>query len=58
MIAGLRMRSGEVWGAVSMYREFGSPMFDADDLRFIQAVALPPCRGSTAGPVGRSGDPP
>ena len=39
MIAGLRMRSGEVWGAVSMYREFGSPMFDADDLRFIQAVA-------------------
>ena len=39
VIAGLRMRSGEVWGAVSMYRELGSPMFDADDLRFLQAVA-------------------
>lgn len=30
VIAGLRMRSGEVWGAASMYRQTGSPMFDSD----------------------------
>lgn len=39
MIAGLRTRSGEVWGAVGLYREPGEPMFDADDVRFVQAVS-------------------
>ena len=39
MIAGLRTRSGEVWGAVGLYRESGEPMFDADDVRFVQAVS-------------------
>jgi DNA-binding CsgD family transcriptional regulator len=39
MVASLRTRSGEVWGALSMYRETGRPLFDADDLRFVQAVA-------------------
>jgi DNA-binding CsgD family transcriptional regulator len=38
MIAGLRVRSGEVWGALSMYRETGRAMFDSDELRFIQAL--------------------
>jgi DNA-binding CsgD family transcriptional regulator len=39
MVASLRTRSGEVWGALSMYRETARPLFDADDLRFIQALA-------------------
>jgi DNA-binding CsgD family transcriptional regulator len=38
MIAALRTRSGEVWGAVGLYREPGEPMFDRDDLAFVQAV--------------------
>ncbi len=38
MIAGLRTRGGEVWGALGLYREPGQPMFDRDELAFIQAV--------------------
>jgi DNA-binding CsgD family transcriptional regulator len=38
MMASLRTRSGEVWGALSMYREPGRPLFDSVDQRFIQAV--------------------
>ncbi|MGH9166249.1 MAG: LuxR C-terminal-related transcriptional regulator [Acidimicrobiia bacterium] len=39
MIAGLRTRSGEVWGSLGLYREKGRPLFDNDDLSFVQAVA-------------------
>ncbi len=39
MIAGLRTTSGEVWGALGLYREQGAPMFDAADLDFVRAVA-------------------
>jgi DNA-binding CsgD family transcriptional regulator len=39
MIAGLRTASGEVWGALGLYREKGRPLFDADDLDFVRAVA-------------------
>jgi len=39
VVASLRTRSGEVWGAMTMYREAARPQFDADDLRFIQALA-------------------
>jgi DNA-binding CsgD family transcriptional regulator len=38
LMASLRTKSGKVWGALSMYREPGRPLFDSDDLRFIQAV--------------------
>ncbi len=38
MIAGLRTRSGEVWGALGLYRSPGQPMFDRDDLAFVSAV--------------------
>ncbi len=39
MVASLRTRSGEVWGALSIYRQPGWPLFDSEDVRFIQAVA-------------------
>lgn len=39
LIACLRTRSGEVWGGLGLYREVGQPLFDADDLAFIRAVA-------------------
>ncbi|MEI8412012.1 MULTISPECIES: helix-turn-helix transcriptional regulator [unclassified Kribbella] len=39
LIACLRTRTGEVWGALGLYREVGQPLFDADDLAFIRAVA-------------------
>jgi GAF domain-containing protein len=38
LVASLRTKSGKVWGALSMYREPGRPLFDSDDQRFIQAV--------------------
>jgi hypothetical protein len=28
-----------VWGAVTIYREPGRPLFDADELRFVQVVS-------------------
>jgi DNA-binding CsgD family transcriptional regulator len=39
MIAALRTRSGDVWGALGLYREAGQPMFDAADKAFLHAVA-------------------
>jgi DNA-binding CsgD family transcriptional regulator len=38
MIAALRTRSGDVWGALGLYREPGQPMFDAADKAFLHAV--------------------
>ena len=39
MIACLRAKGGEVWGALSLYREPGQPMFDDKDLAFVRTVA-------------------
>lgn len=39
LIAALRTKGGEVWGALGLYREPGRPLFDRDDLEFIRAVA-------------------
>ena len=39
LIAALRTQTGEVWGAVGLYREVGQPLFDREELKFIQAVA-------------------
>ena len=35
MIAALRTRSGDVWGALGLYREPGQPMFDEADKAFL-----------------------
>jgi DNA-binding CsgD family transcriptional regulator len=38
LIARLRARSGEVWGALGLYREPGQPAFDDADKDFLRAV--------------------
>ncbi|MEO6578935.1 MAG: LuxR C-terminal-related transcriptional regulator [Candidatus Limnocylindria bacterium] len=49
MVAGLRTASGEIWGAVGLYREKGRPMFDADDIDFMRAVAPSLAEGARRG---------
>jgi DNA-binding CsgD family transcriptional regulator len=39
MIARLSTSRGEVWGALGLYREPGSPMFDAGELAWVRAAA-------------------
>jgi DNA-binding CsgD family transcriptional regulator len=39
MIAALRTRAGAVWGALGLYRGPGQPLFDNQELAFVQAVA-------------------
>ncbi|MBO1752100.1 helix-turn-helix transcriptional regulator [Actinotalea sp. BY-33] len=39
VISRLRTGSGDVWGAVGLYREPGSPLFDERDTRFLQAIS-------------------
>ncbi len=39
LIVGLRTRSGDVWGALGLYREPGQPMFDAEEIALVRALA-------------------
>ena len=39
LIAALRTRTGEVWGALGLYREPGSAMFDESEKAFLTAVS-------------------
>lgn len=39
LILALRARSGEVWGALGVYREPGRPMFDDGEKRLLRTVA-------------------
>lgn len=39
LIAALRTRSGETWGAVGLYREVGQPRFDDAEKAFVQTSA-------------------
>lgn len=39
MVSRLQTRSGEVWGALGLYRETGQPMFGAEDKAFVAAAA-------------------
>ncbi|MGC0141702.1 LuxR C-terminal-related transcriptional regulator [Pseudactinotalea sp. Z1732] len=38
MLARLRTREGETWGALGLYRKPGAPMFDEQDKRFLQVI--------------------
>lgn len=38
LIAALRTRSGEAWGALGLYREPGAPMFDRDEKAWLVSV--------------------
>jgi DNA-binding CsgD family transcriptional regulator len=39
LIAALRTPTGEVWGALGLYREPGVPLFDRDELEFVRSLA-------------------
>lgn len=39
LIAALRTDSGDTWGGIGLYREPGEPMFDADEIGFVRAIA-------------------
>lgn len=39
LIAALRTESGDAWGGIGLYREPGEPMFDADEIGFVRAIA-------------------
>lgn len=39
LVIRLQAKSGAAWGALSLYREPGQPMFDAAEMRFLNAIA-------------------
>ena len=39
LVAALRTRSGDTWGALGLYRETGRPMFDAAEKRFVEEAS-------------------
>jgi DNA-binding CsgD family transcriptional regulator len=39
LIAALRTRSGEVWGAIGLYREPDEPLFARDEISFVRSVS-------------------
>jgi len=49
LIAGLRTRSGEVWGALGLYREPGRPRFDDDEIALIRAITPSLAEGARRG---------
>jgi len=58
MIAALRTPAGHVWGALGLYREPGQPMFDRDDLEFVQSLTASLAEGARrALLVGEASDP-
>jgi DNA-binding CsgD family transcriptional regulator len=58
LIAALRTKQGRTWGALGLYRETGQPMFDADELAFVGAVAPSLAEGARrALLVGEATDP-
>ena len=58
LIAALRTPSGEVWGALGLYREPGEAMFDRDDLAFVRSLAPSLAEGARrALLVGEASDP-
>jgi DNA-binding CsgD family transcriptional regulator len=58
VIAGLRTRSGEVWGALALYREPGQPLFDAEELEFLRQLSTHLAEGARRGLlIGEASDP-
>lgn len=39
LLCALRTRDGDTWGALGLYREPDTPLFDRDDLAFVQSIA-------------------
>lgn len=58
LILRLRARSGDVWGALSLYRESERPLFDDADKRFLVALAPHLAEGARRGLlVGEASEP-
>ena len=58
MVAALRTRSGEVWGALTLYREPDRPLFGPTELAFARAISQPLADGVRRGLlVGEAADP-
>ena len=58
MIAALRTPTGEVWGALGLYREPRQPMFDRDDVEFVRSIAPVLAEGARrALLIGEASDP-
>ena len=58
LIVGLRTRSGDVWGALGLYREPGRPLFDTAEKRFLTTIAPQLAEGARrALLVGEATDP-
>jgi DNA-binding CsgD family transcriptional regulator len=58
MVAALRTRSGDVWGAIGLYREPDRPLFDAYEQAFMAAIS--PLMAAAVGRallIGESTDP-
>lgn len=49
MIAALRTPTGQVWGALGLYRAPGQPLFDDDDIAFVCSVAASLADGARRG---------
>jgi hypothetical protein len=48
LIVALRSAGGDAWGGLGLYREPGARMFDAEEIRFLRAVAPPLAEGAAA----------
>lgn len=58
LIAALRTRGGEVWGAIGLYREPDQPLFDRDEIAFVRSVSPVLAQGARrALLVGEATDP-
>ena len=49
VIAALRTPNGQVWGALSLYREPGQPMFDAEEIGLLRLIAPDVAEGTRRG---------
>jgi DNA-binding CsgD family transcriptional regulator len=58
MIAALRTRGGQLWGALGLYREPDRPLFDAAEMAFVQTISAALAEGvRRALLVGEASDP-
>jgi hypothetical protein len=46
LIVGLTTRAGDTWGAVTLYRRPGQPMFDRDEIALVRALSQPLAEGA------------
>lgn len=58
VLAALRVRSGEVWGILALYREPGQPLFDSEELQLLRVLSRDLAEGARRGLlIGEATDP-